>query len=502
MSLLQVFCEYVLRGILSPNQAVKIVQDLLFHTSNRLYKLNLSLEPTASLTSPEVGPQQINNPKIEGLEKFLEFIAHPERSIDYIFLQWLDYTATLRVRVLPKKQAIKRFKEGKLIGITKAVLGLLQQDAMCPGFTAVGEYTLYPDFDSLRIGATTGEAVVQCEFREKSGGEAVPICPRTVLRNIVEKSAIRGTSFLIGFEVEVVFMDQKLVEGQFHYDEEPARDGHTWSGARALQDTQMTTFVSIIVSTLSRSGIEVEQLHPESAPGQWEFILSPSPPLQAVDTLLVARGIIHTIARSFSKRATLVPKAYPSAAGSGAHVHMSMTPLHQYEMFYAGVLKHLRAIAAFTYSNAASYERAGDSVWAGGTWVAYGSQNREAPLRKIEDSHWELKCMDGLANPYLALSAIIGAGLQGILDKEVLTMKDCTKDPAALTEEEKTDFGISERLPQSIDEALDCLRHDTQLRDIMGGAVIDTYLTVKKAECEMLQAMAAGKRRNWLIERY
>ena len=492
----------MLRGILNTTQAVKIVQDILFRTSNRLYKLNLSLEPMASLTSSEVGSLKIDNPKIEGLEKLLEFIVHPDHPIDYIFLQWLDYTATLRVRVLPRKQAIKRFKEGKLIGITKAVLGLLQQDAMCPGFTAVGEYKLYPDFDSLRLSATAGEAVVQCEFHEKSGGGPVPICPRTVLRNIVEKSAIQGLSFLIGFEVEVVFMDQEIMHGQIYYHEEPACDGHTWSGARVLQDTQVMTFVSTIVSTLSRAGIEVEQLHPESAPGQWEFVLSPLPPLQAVDTLLVAREIICTIAKSFSKRATLVPKAYPSEAGSGAHVHMSMTPPHQHEMFYAGILKHLRAISAFTYPNAASYERAGDSVWAGGTWVAYGSHNREAPLRKIEDSHWELKCMDGLANPYLALGAILGAGLQGILDREVLTMKDCTKDPATLTEQERNEFKISERLPQSIDEALDCLRHDAQLGEVMGGALIDTYLNVKKAECEMLQAMEAGTRRNWLIERY
>lgn len=489
------------RRILRPDQAVEIVQDILFKTSNRLYKLNLSLKPLKSSTSPEVGQRKTNMPEITGLEKFCEFIEDPNHYVNHVLLQWLDYTSTLRVRLLPKKQAVKRFKEGNLIGITKAVLGLLQQGTMCSGFTAIGEYSLYPCFDSLRMGAQPGNVVVPCEFREKNGDQ-VPICPRTVLRSVVEKAAAQGTSFLIGFEIEVVFMDRQIVDGHFQYREDPISQGHTWSAARALQDRTIRSFMEQILKNLSNAGIEVEQFHPESAPGQWEFVLSPLPPLQAVDTLLVAREILATDAYNWGLRATLVPKAYPSEAGSGAHVHISMTPPHQYEMFYAGVLKHLRAIVAFTYPNAASYERAGDSVWAGGSWVTYGSQNRETPLRKIEDSHWELKCMDGLANPYLALGAVLGVGLQGVLDKEPLTMKDCLKDPAHLTKRERDKLGISERLPRSIEEALDCLRDDAQLRAILGGAVVDTYLTVKHAEVEMLQQMDVEKRRHWLIERY
>ncbi len=489
------------RNILRPDQAIDIVQDILFKTSNRLYKLNLPLNPLASSTSSEVVSRKTNYPELEGLDKFSDFIADPDHYINHVLLQWLDYASILRVRLLPKKQAMKRFNEGNLIGITKAVLGLLQQDTMCPGFTAIGEYSLYPCFDSLRMGSQIGHAVVQCEFREKNGDQ-VPICPRTVLRNIVEKSAAHGVSLLIGFEIEVVFIDRQIVNGQFHYGAGPVSQGHTWSAARALQDKTVKGYVDLILDSLSKAGIEVEQFHPESAPGQWEFVLSPLPPLQAVETLLLAREIIATDAHGWAVRATLVPKAYPSEAGSGAHVHISMTPSDQYEMFYAGILKHLRAILAFTYPNAASYERAVDSVWAGGTWVTYGSQNREAPLRKIEESHWELKCMDGLANPYLALAAILGAGLQGVLDKEPLTMKDCQKDPATLTERERDELGISERLPRSIDEALECLRLDTQLREILGGAVVDTYMIVKKAEGEMLLQMEPAKRRNWLIERY
>ena len=436
---------------------------------------------------------------LDDLEKFNDFLFQHKN--DFFLLQWLDYTSTLRVRLLPKKQAIKRFNEGKLLGITKAVFGLLQQDQMCPGFSAVGEYSLYPRFDSLRAGAKFGHAVIQCEFCEKNGDE-VAICPRTVLRKAVEKSAAHGMSFLIGFEIEVVFMKYKVVDDHYHYGDEPVSSGHCWSSVRALHHGKMEDVVGLIVHNLANAGIELEQFHPESAPGQWEFVLAPLPPLQAVDTLLLAREIIYSATNVHNVRATICPKPVPNQAGSGAHVHMSMTPADQYESFYAGVLKHLRAILAFTYPNAQSYERSCDSVWAGGSWVAYGSQNRETPLRKIEESHWEVKCMDGFANPYLALGAIIGAGFQGVLDNEPLTIKDCSKDPALLTEGERKEMGIEERLPRSIGEALGCLKEDTKMREILGGAVVDTYLTVKMEEGAMLEKMEEERRRDWLIERY
>ena len=131
-----------------------------------------------------------------------------------------------------------------------------------------------------------------------------------------------------------------------------------------------------------------------------------------------------------------------------------------------------------------------------------GTQNRETPLRKIESSHFEIRCVDGLSNPYLVLAAIIGAGLQGILDKEPLEMKDCPNDPSKLTAEARKELGITKQFPKSIGEALSSLEADEQLQQVLGRSAVNTYLTVKRAESEMLQKMEPKKRRNWLIERY
>lgn len=131
-----------------------------------------------------------------------------------------------------------------------------------------------------------------------------------------------------------------------------------------------------------------------------------------------------------------------------------------------------------------------------------GTKNRETPLRRIEGSHFEIRCVDGLANPYLVLAAIIGVGLQGILDKEPLEMQDCPCDPSTITAKEREELGITEQFPKSIGEALSYLEADEQLRHVLSKAAVDTYVTVKRAESEMLQKMEPEKRRNWLIERY
>lgn len=92
--------------------------------------------------------------------------------------------------------------------------------------------------------------------------------------------------------------------------------------------------------------------------------------------------------------------------------------------------------------------------------------------------------------------------MQGIQDKEPLEMKDCRSDPSTITAKEKEELGITQQFPKSINEALGYLEADEQLGRILSKPAVETYLTVKRAESEMLQKMEPEKRRSWLIERY
>jgi glutamine synthetase len=490
--------------VLSVQQAIKVVEDLFFHTSNKLYNLNLSLNPLSKSLNSLVLRALPSGSALGLLTTFLK--DHP--STKFLRLQYLDYTASPRLRIIPIKRAVSLLQDqaNLNIGITKASLGLLQNDTIIPSASATGEYRLHAIFSSLKTGPSEGYASLQGEFREEDGS-ATALCPRSVLRRTLLESKLHGLEFLLGFEIEIVFLARSsdTENGKSRYTTILESSGHAWSSARALHNNTILKMAEEIYETLAKASIYLEQWHPESSSGQYEFVLPPLPPLEAVDTLLHAREIIHTVAAKYSMRATLHPKPFPMMAGTAAHVHISISSPngeHVYESFYAGILAHLRAICAFTYSNAASYERVVDGCWAGGTWVAWGSQNRETPLRKVAGSHWELKCLDGLANVYLAMAATIAAGVEGVVAGDTLDWKDCEKDPAILAEDERKKLGIEEELPSSLQEALEELEEDDGLGEMLGREVVARYIAVKKAETQFFNGMEADERRDWIIEHY
>ena len=110
--------------------------------------------------------------------------------------------------------------------------------------------------------------------------------------------------------------------------------------------------------------------------------------------------------------------------------------------------------------------------------------------------------MDGMANMYLAMAAIISAGALGVANGEDLTWQDCQKDPATLSPDDKIKMGIKQCLPKELNEALAALNDDVELTRKLGEAVVKRYVAVKKAEMKMLDRIPKDDRRCWIIERY
>lgn len=136
-------------------------------------------------------------------------------------------------------------------------------------------------------------------------------------------------------------------------------------------------------------------------------------------------------------------------------------------------------------------------------WVTWGTQNRETPLRKIEDSHWEMKCLDGLANPYLAMAAVLLAGINGFANKESLIWEDCEIDPASLSENDRKELNVSQMLPAGVEEALQALKEDEEMTDLVGAELVDKYTCVKEFEIQYLSTLEEEEeRRQWIMERY
>lgn len=515
--LLTVLSELVRAGDLSWIQAINMVKDILFNNSNKLYRLKLPMRPPARADGMGAGGSFLD------LQTLINYCELHKGEVRWLRVCWNDMTATPRMRAIPMRRVLSLLRDGEdfSFGITKASLGLLQNDHLAPGVTATGEHRLHPDLKTLRPGPRKGHATVMGDFKEKDGS-LVQFCPRSVLKRTLEKALRQGLTFVLGFEIELVLVRRNERNGEALRDGESLvageglqnrgnkydaldGDGHAWSAGRAMEHDAAASVLEEAILQLDAAGVYIEMLHAESANGQYEVILPKAPALEAVDILLYAREVLSSCAASKGFRMTLHPKPFAMACGTAAHVHISISSTDGQEndgYFYAGILRHLRAIAAFTYSNPVSYERVQDGCWAGGTWVAWGTQNRETPLRKIEGSHWELKCMDGLANPYLALSAIILSGLKGVADEETLIWGDCQEDPASLSEAQREELKVQEKLPASLQEALVALKDDKELCELLGDGLVERYIAVKTAEMNMIESMEDSERRQWIMERY
>lgn len=475
---------------------------MLFNTNNKLYHLGLEFSELEGGTANDLSDDKYRT----DLELFQSFLKGRELP-DFVRIYWNDLTAQPRMRMIPFRRFMTLLEEGKStsIGITKASLSMLQNDHLVRGGSGTGEYRLHPDFSSLKSGPTKGHVSMHGQFREQDGAR-VDICPRSLLERAVEFGAEKGLTFLLGFEIE--FMLLKRLDNSATKFGTCGGDGHAWSVSRAFADQKVSDLLRDMVGELDDMGIYVEQLHAESANGQFELILPPLPPIEAVDTLLHAREVMSALATNAGYRMTLHPKPFGiKDAGNACHAHLSISSPpgsrpEVYESFYAGILKHLRGILAFAYSNAASYGRMVDSAWSGGRWVAWGTQNRQTALRKIEDSHWEVKTLDGMANPYLAMAAFLLAGINGALAKEKLVWGDCEDDPVNLTDNDRKELNITEMLPASIEEAMEALKKDEELTELVGPELVERYIAVKEAELTLLEKMGEEERRQWIMERY
>lgn len=360
---IQVLCDYIQRGAISWKGAMQLARDILFNNSNRLYHLELGFSEWETDNEDNID-MELQETDLELFTRFLGGKPAP----DFVRISWTDLTAMPRMRMVPFRKMMTSLEEGKRtdIGITKASLGLLQNDWITPGFLPSGEYRLHPDFSSLKRGPIPGHFSMYGEFREQDGS-VVPLCPRTQLQKAQELGAEQGLSFLLGFEIEFVLLERNSSGGL----DALANGGHSWSTSRFFADPRVPKLLADVVKALEAMDIPAEQVHAESAPGQFELVLPPLPPVAAVDALLHARDVVAGLAAAAGFRFTLHPKPFAGACGTAAHVHVSICSpggdrREVYEPFYAGVLKHLRAIAAFTYSNPVSYERVVDGAWAGG----------------------------------------------------------------------------------------------------------------------------------------
>jgi glutamine synthetase len=263
---------------------------------------------------------------------------------------------------------------------------------------------------------------------------------------------------------------------------------------------------SAMCIVMEEMGLVVEAHHHEVATaGQNEIACRFNSLVEKADEVQIYKYVVHNVAHLYGKTATFMPKPIVGDNGSGMHVHQSLSKdgvnlfagdkyggLSQEALWYiGGIIKHARAINAFTNASTNSYKRLVPGFEAP-VMLAYSARNRSASIRipvvpSPKARRIEVRFPDPTANPYLGFTAMLMAGIDGIRNQI---------DPGEAMDKDLYDLPKEEALAiptvaSSLEQALDALDADREFLiagNVMSNDSIDAYIELKRAEVELLNS--------------
>jgi glutamine synthetase len=409
--------------------------------------------------------------------------------------------------VVRGKAAATRFLPSFLesgIGLTVAMqsFNMLDQLVAEGSFGPVGEVRLVPDPTSfILLPYAPGSARMLCDMLTLDG-QPWDACPRSFLRRMIDRAAGQGFVFKAAVENEFT-LARRENDRYVPIDHSPCFSTIGMEAARPV--------MTEIIEALSAQLVHPEQYYAELGPGQQELPVRYAEVLRAADNQITVRETVRAVAWRHGLYASFAPKPFPDEAGNGAHIHFSLwraaTDTNAFHdprgdhgisdiarAFIGGVLAHLPALVALTAPTVNSYRRLQPRFWSS-AYIAWGPDNKEAAIRlptpyrsaQAESTNFELKPADAAANPFLALGALLAAGLDGLANKRDPGAPTLV-DPDTLSDAERARRGIR-RLPKTLGEALDELERDEVLREALGDTLAKEYLIVKRSE---VRAFAEG----------
>jgi glutamine synthetase len=412
-----------------------------------------------------------------------------QRGVVGVAASYVDNSGIARVKTVPVARLEHAARAG--IGMSPVFDVFMFDDAITvsPSSTGpVGDLRLFPDLERLVVlAAQPGWAWAPLDRRTQEG-DAHPGCQRTFARRMAQRAAALGLDVQMGFEAEWT------LDAGGGEDFVPATAGPAYGMDRLIE---VSDFGRDLLTALAAESVEVEQLHPEYAPGQFELSIGPGGPVAAADRILLVRHTVRAAALREGMRASFAPAMVPGGVGNGSHLHTSLwrdgrnlmtdgPGPHgidaEGEAFIAGVLDGLPALLAVGAPSVASYLRLVPQRWSG-PYRCWGRENREAAVRLVArtaSANVEVKCLDAAANPYLLVGAVLALGLDGV-ERGLRLPPEMTVDPATLAPAELAATGAS-RLPQHLGDALERFRASEVLADAMGAALFGTIIAVRETE--------------------
>jgi glutamine synthetase len=404
--------------------------------------------------------------------------------------------------------------------------GIMFDGSSIAGWKAINEsdMILMPDLATAVMDPFTAQPqlILFCDILEPSTGQPYDRDPRSIAKKALAymDSVGIGDTAYFGPEAEFFVFDDvrfsvQMNKVSFELDGEDA----AWASDKTFEEGNFghrpavkggyfpvppvdsgTDMRAEMVSVMLEMGIPMEKHHHEVASSQHELGAKFGTLIQAADWMQIYKYCVHMVAHSYGKTATFMPKPLAGDNGSGMHVHQSIwkdgkpmfagsgyADLSETALYYiGGIIKHAKALNAFTNPSTNSYKRLIPGFEAP-VLLAYSARNRSASCRipyvaSPKGKRVEIRFPDPTANPYLAFTAMLMAGLDGIQNK-IHPGDPMDKNLYDLPAEELAQVPT---VAASLREALQSLREDHEFLtkgDVFTPDFLEAYAELKWEEC-------------------
>jgi glutamine synthetase len=422
--------------------------------------------------------------------------------VRFLRLQFTDIMGVNKNVEVPEREFEKAL-DGQIVFDGSSVEGFVRIEE--------SDMLLKPDLDTYAVvpfdDSAGRVARVICDVHE-ADGEPFSGCPRLTLKRVVAEAAAMGYTMQAGPEPEF-FLFLRGPGG------EPTVRTHDSGGYFDLAPMDRGEEARrAMVNALESLGLSIEASHHEVATAQHEIDFRHKPPVETADDIATFRFVVRKVAQDFGLHATFMPKPVFGVSGSGMHVHQSLFR-GDVNAFYdasdpeglsavarayiGGLLAHAQGYCAITNPLVNSYKRLVPGYEAP-THIAWSHRNRSplarVPARRGKGTRVELRMPDPSCNPYLALTVMLAAGLDGIrqgtdpgpaVDKNIFT----------LSHRERRRLRI-DSLPGNLGEAVDAMERSPFVRHVLGDHIYKHFLEAKAKEWHEYIATVHP----WEIERY
>ena len=363
------------------------------------------------------------------------------------------------------------------VGFAGYAVGAIGQEPKDPDLVAIPDVSSFLPVPFIKEGL----AIVHCDPHVE--GKPWPFAPRNILKSLIAQTADAGFEPWVGAEVEYFLLKRDANGALITADAADDSDRPCYD-VRGL--TRMYDHLTTVSTAMNQLGWSNYANDHEDGNGQFEQNFAYSDALTTADRVITLRYLLSTFASERGMVATFMPKPFAERTGSGLHLHLSLTsagnPVFPSSTdederglglspaaygFVGGILEHAPALQAVMAPTVNSYKRTGATATrSGASWAprvpTYGGNDRTHYVRIPDEQRVELRGGDGSANPYLAIAAALGAGLDGI--KRSL-------DPGALG----TCPGHISSLPLTLLHAVEALEADAVVTATLDAAIPDEW---------------------------